>query len=108
MTSVNPAPQPRGPKDSGSSYSPPVRVVSNPQAIPEAQLLIDEKARQRSEDKAKGMIHPSDPEAKIRYVSPEVMVLSQSEREAGVKKGLLPLLFEELRDWADQLHDHPD
>jgi hypothetical protein len=108
MTRTNPEPQPRGHKDSGSSYSPPVRVASKPQSMTKVQPQIDEKARQRSEDKGKGVIHPSDPEAKIQYVSPESVVLSQGEREVGVKKDLLPPLFGELRDWADQLKANSD
>ena len=69
---------------------------------------LEAKERQRALDKANGIIHPSDPDAVIHYISGEDVVLSPQEREHAVQKDLLPPLFAELREWTDNMRAHPE
>ncbi len=69
---------------------------------------LEAKARQRAVDKANGIIHPSDPEAVIHYISGEDAVLTAQERAQAVQKGVMPPLFAELREWADNMRAHPE
>ncbi len=82
----------------GFAFVPPKRLAQSP-----VDTKAAERARQRAEDKANGIIHPSDPDAVIQYVSGESVVLSPQEREQALKSGLLPPIFGELREWADEL-----
>jgi hypothetical protein len=110
MVYANRGSQPMGRGSMGGSYVPPVHLTPQQQAQAERDGAISHaKARQRAEDKARGIMHPSDPETKVHWVSkPEEHRMSRSEQERRVQDGSLPPVYGRLLARVDHMRMYPD
>lgn len=110
MVYANQGPQPIGRGSMGGSYSPPVQLTPQQQAQAERDgAIAHEKARRRAADKARGIMHPSDPETVVHWVSrPQEHRMSRTEQERRVKDGSLPPVYGRLLARVDHMKAYPD